>query len=61
MNARTSDIPDTESRASAAPAPRRSRFRRALPVIALLAIAGAAAGGTWYWGVGRFMESTDNA
>ncbi|MBP0491857.1 HlyD family secretion protein [Roseomonas indoligenes] len=63
MNARTSDIPETESRAStaAAPAPRRSRFRRALPLIALVAVGGLAAGGIWYWGVGRFMESTDNA
>ncbi|SHJ57241.1 membrane fusion protein, multidrug efflux system [Roseomonas rosea] len=62
MNARTSAIPESETRTSAAPAqPRRSRFRRVLPLIALLVLAGGAAGGTWYWQVGRFMESTDNA
>ena len=39
----------------------RSRFRRVLPLIGLLLAAGAALGGTWYWQVGRFLESTDNA
>ena len=69
MNARTPTIPETEARASAPAAdpsipagkPRRSRFRRALPLVALLVLIGGTLGGTWYWQVGRFMESTDNA
>jgi membrane fusion protein (multidrug efflux system) len=64
MNARTTPIPDPDTRSTApatAPKPRRSRFRRALPVIALLVLAGGVLGGTWYWQVGRFLQSTDNA
>ncbi|HEY8614554.1 MAG TPA: HlyD family secretion protein [Roseomonas sp.] len=61
MNARTPAIPDIETRASAPAKPRRSRIRRALPLIALLVLASVTAGGAWYWQVGRFIESTDNA
>ncbi|MBB5694500.1 HlyD family secretion protein [Muricoccus pecuniae] len=61
MNARTPAIPETETRASGPAKPRRSRIRRVLPLAALLALAGGAVGGGWYWTVGRFMESTDNA
>jgi membrane fusion protein (multidrug efflux system) len=43
------------------PKPSRSRFRRILPLIGFLVLAGGAAGGSWYWQVGRFLESTDNA
>ena len=39
----------------------RSRLRRLLPLVALLILAGGALGGTWYWQVGRFLQSTDNA
>jgi membrane fusion protein (multidrug efflux system) len=48
-------------RSGRTPAPRRSRLRRLLPLIALLAVAGGVLGGTWYWQVGRFLQSTDNA
>ncbi|TPG59128.1 HlyD family secretion protein [Roseomonas nepalensis] len=80
MNARTSTIPDPESRSSAPetvaeaapgsraeatapppPAARPRRARRLLPLAALLVLAAGALGGTWYWQVGRFIQSTDNA
>ena len=44
-----------------AAAPARGRARRILPLVALLLLAGGALGGTWYWQVGRFLQSTDNA
>ncbi|WP_376088712.1 HlyD family efflux transporter periplasmic adaptor subunit [Roseomonas sp. CCTCC AB2023176] len=63
MNASARPIPDPEIRVSepAPPPPRRSRLRRLLPVIGLVAAVGAGLGGTWWWNVARFLESTDNA
>ncbi|WP_426958875.1 HlyD family secretion protein [Muricoccus radiodurans] len=60
MNAQSSLIIDPDIKASLPP-PRRSLFRRLLPFAALLVVSGAALGGTWYWQVGRFLVSTDNA
>src|SRR4051794_33658438 len=54
------ELPEAETPAEA-PAPRRSILRRLRPALLLAALSGAAVGGAWYWGVGRFMESTDNA
>ncbi|MBP0446757.1 HlyD family secretion protein [Roseomonas sp. SSH11] len=61
MNARTQAIPDPDTRASMPATPRRSRLRRLPPLIGLLLLAGAGAGGNWYWQVGQYIESTDNA
>ncbi|MBD0273867.1 MAG: biotin/lipoyl-binding protein, partial [Acetobacteraceae bacterium] len=44
-----------------AAAPRRSRWRRLRPFVALAVLAAGALGGTWWWRVGRFEVSTDNA
>ncbi|WP_052402273.1 HlyD family secretion protein [Muricoccus aerilatus] len=81
MNARTTTLPDPETRttapeakaaaeagpappapaATAPAAPRPRRSRRLLPLFALLVMAGGALGGVWFWQVGRFLQSTDNA
>ncbi|TCZ59833.1 HlyD family secretion protein [Roseicella aquatilis] len=41
--------------------PRPSRKRQLRLPLLLLAAGGAVLGGAWYWHVGRFLESTDNA
>ncbi len=61
MNVQTSVRPGDDVRATAAPAPRRSRWRRARPVAASVVLVAAALGGAWWWQVGRFQVSTDNA
>jgi multidrug resistance efflux pump len=43
------------------PAPRRFRARALMPVVVVLLVAGAAFYGRYYWTVGRFLESTDDA
>ncbi len=46
----------------APPAPKRSsRFRRLRPVLLILVLIGAGLGGNWWFRVGRYLESTDNA
>ena len=55
-----SDIKPAELQASAPAKPvRRRRTVRALLLATVLA--GVTVGGAWYWTVGRFLESTDNA
>jgi membrane fusion protein (multidrug efflux system) len=70
MNARTpahpdvllgSPVPRRADPAPPLPAPRRSLWRRLRPVAALLLVGAAVLGGTWWWKVGRFEASTDNA
>ncbi len=46
---------------TATPKPKRSWFRRLLPFIAVLAVAGAGGYGYRWWTVGRFEETTDDA
>src|SRR5690348_12713192 len=46
---------------AAPPAPPRRRRRLLLPLLGLLALGAAGTGGAWYWQVGRFLVSTDNA
>jgi membrane fusion protein, multidrug efflux system len=41
--------------------PARSRRTRIRLGLALLVLCAAVVGGSWYWTVGRFLESTDNA
>jgi membrane fusion protein (multidrug efflux system) len=43
------------------PAPRRFGSRAALPVVAVLLMAAAAGYGWYYWTVGQFLESTNDA
>lgn len=58
MNAESPTLraPDLASSAT-----RPSVLRRARPLIALVLLGGAALVGNWWWQVGRFAESTDNA
>ena len=52
----------TEPEAAPAGPDRRARIRkRILPVVAALALIGAAGGGWYWWTVGRFIETTDDA
>jgi hypothetical protein len=43
------------------PAPRRFRARAVLPAVAVLLMAAAAGYGWYYWTVGQFLESTNDA
>ena len=56
-----SDIKPAEPQASIpAKAPRRRR-QTVRAVLLATVLAGVTIGGAWYWSVGRFLESTDNA
>ncbi|MBE9604052.1 HlyD family secretion protein [Acetobacteraceae bacterium H6797] len=50
----------TPDAAAATTSPARPRRRRRAWLL-LIPLAALAVGGSWYWQVGRFMESTDNA
>jgi membrane fusion protein (multidrug efflux system) len=61
MNAKTPHPPASLLETPAEPPKRRGRLRRLRPLILLLALGAAGIGGTWWWRVGSFLESTDNA
>ncbi|UFN49371.1 HlyD family secretion protein [Roseomonas sp. OT10] len=64
MNAQTPSRPETADQATATPpaeSAKRRVWRRVRPVLAVLVLSGAALGGNWWWQVGRFQQSTDNA
>ncbi len=51
-----------ESEAARPVANRRARIKKkVLPVVAALLVAGAGAGGWYWWTIGRFIETTDDA
>jgi membrane fusion protein (multidrug efflux system) len=64
VNAPNQSKPDSAppiSQAADERPPRRGLLRRARPALLVLAVAGANLGGAWWWEVGRFLQSTDNA
>lgn len=60
MNAQTPLSADPALQ-TAAPAKKRSLVRRLRPLLLLAVLAGAGLGGNWWFRVGRYMTSTDNA
>jgi len=59
MNAQTPTLAAAPLLAS--PVTQRSALRRLRPLLALPVLAGLAVVGAWWWQVGRWQESTDNA
>ena len=55
-------VPKPDPETAPAGTGRRTRIRkRILPVVAALVVAGAGVGGWYWWTIGRFIESTDDA